>query len=162
MSLTRDAAEQPATSQVPVSPDDRIGFAGELTRPRPDDDLQPEPGAATLEAPHVGRRHRAVLAVAGVAAAAALFGGGYAVGHAAGDARAAASTPDAGPADPGGSTGQGGLPTPPDGAMAPPGLQDPQDQQGLGTDGSGTGGPSSDGQDSGSVDGAADGDASTV
>ncbi|MCR4514541.1 hypothetical protein [Aeromicrobium sp. 50.2.37] len=160
MSLTRDAVEKPATSQVPVPLDGRIDLAGELPRPRPDDDLAPK--QARFAVPRVDRRHRAVLAVVGVAAAAALFGGGYAVGHAAGDARAAASTPGAGQADPGGSTGQDGLPTPPDGAMAPPGLQDSQDQQGLGADGSGTGGPGLDGQDSGSVDRAADEGASTV
>lgn len=96
------------------------------------DDEQGEPRSARP------RRTGAVAAVA-VVLAAALFGGGFATGHAVADQGATTSpgmtsqggpTGQTGPGGAGGPTGQDGqLPTPPDGQLAPP------SQDGTGTDG---------------------------
>ncbi len=87
-----------------------------------------------------GRPRRTAAVVAGaVVLAAALFGGGFATGHAVADQGSTASSGTTSQGDPTGRTGPGGaggpmgqdgqLPTPPDGQLAPP------SQDGTGTDG---------------------------
>ena len=92
--------------------------------------------------PRSGRPRRpAAVAAGAVVLAAALFGGGFATGHAVADQGPTTSpgtTSQGGPGGAGGPMGQDGqLPTPPDGQLAPP-SQDGTGTDGLGQDPSGS------------------------
>ncbi|MCX6407679.1 MAG: hypothetical protein NTV28_12240 [Propionibacteriales bacterium] len=112
------------------------------------DDEQAEPRSGRP------RRRPAAVAAGAVVLAAALFGGGFATGHAVADQ---GSTTSPGTTSPGGPTGQGGaggpmgqdgqLPTRPDGRLAPP------SQDGTGTDGPGQDPSGSTSQDDASTSG---------